>query len=153
MIQVTPVIPCGGSGTRLWPLSRTGFSKRFLCIIGNKRLFQQAVQRLAALGNDSIQVTTHVIFSGEDYRFSAPEQLREVGVDLGTALLEPIGRNTAPDLGCIGHCAKWEKPRSAPQPLRTNHCQAIGLNRRLATSHCTSRAGQHRHLGRPPHID
>jgi mannose-1-phosphate guanylyltransferase/mannose-6-phosphate isomerase len=98
MIQVTPVILCGGSGTRLWPLSRTGFPKQFLCLTGNESLFQQAAQRLAALGNDSIQVAAPVIVSGEDHRFLASEQLREVGIALGTALLEPVGRNTAPAL-------------------------------------------------------
>ncbi|CAM8649540.1 {ManC} Mannose-1-phosphate guanylyltransferase [Burkholderiales bacterium] len=98
MIQVTPVILCGGSGTRLWPLSRTGFPKQFLCLTGNESLFQQAAQRLAALGNDSIQVAAPVIVSGEDHRFLASEQLRELGIALGTALLEPVGRNTAPAL-------------------------------------------------------
>ena len=98
MIKVTPVILCGGSGTRLWPLSRTGFPKQFLCLTGNESLFQQAAQRLAALDNDSIQVAAPVIVSGEDHRFLASEQLREVGVSLGTALLEPTGRNTAPAL-------------------------------------------------------
>ena len=98
MIQVTPVILCGGSGTRLWPLSRTGFPKQFLCLTGNESLFQQAAQRLAALGSDHIQVAAPVIVSGEDHRFLASEQLREVGIALGTALLEPAGRNTAPAL-------------------------------------------------------
>jgi mannose-1-phosphate guanylyltransferase/mannose-6-phosphate isomerase len=98
MIQVTPVILCGGSGTRLWPLSRTGFPKQFLCLTGNESLFQQAAQRLAALGNDSIQVAAPVIVSGEEHRFLASEQLREVGISLGAALLEPTGRNTAPAL-------------------------------------------------------
>jgi mannose-1-phosphate guanylyltransferase/mannose-6-phosphate isomerase len=98
MIQVTPVILCGGSGTRLWPLSRTGFPKQFLCLTGNESLFQQAAQRLAGLGNDSIQVAAPVIVSGEDHRFLASEQLREVGITMGTALLEPTGRNTAPAL-------------------------------------------------------
>jgi mannose-1-phosphate guanylyltransferase/mannose-6-phosphate isomerase len=98
MIQVTPVILCGGSGTRLWPLSRTGFPKQFLCLTGNESLFQQAAQRLVALGNDDIQVATPVIVSGEDHRFLASEQLREVGIALGSALLEPMGRNTAPAL-------------------------------------------------------
>jgi mannose-1-phosphate guanylyltransferase/mannose-6-phosphate isomerase len=98
MIQVAPVILCGGSGTRLWPLSRTGFPKQFLCLTGNESLFQQAAQRLAALGNGSIQVAAPVIVSGEDHRFLASEQLREVGITTGTALLEPTGRNTAPAL-------------------------------------------------------
>jgi mannose-1-phosphate guanylyltransferase/mannose-6-phosphate isomerase len=98
MIQVTPVILCGGSGTRLWPLSRTGFPKQFLCLTGNESLFQQAAQRLAALGNDSIQVAAPIIVSGEDHRFLASEQLREVDITVGSALLEPVGRNTAPAL-------------------------------------------------------
>ena len=98
MIQVTPVILCGGSGTRLWPLSRTGFPKQFLCLTGQESLFQLATLRLANLGNDSIQVAAPIIVSGEDHRFLAAEQLREAGIALGTALLEPIGRNTAPAL-------------------------------------------------------
>ena len=98
MIQVTPVILCGGSGTRLWPLSRTGFPKQFLCLTGADSLFQQAAKRLSQLGNDSIQVAAPVIVSGEDHRFLASEQLREAGIQLGAALLEPIGRNTAPAL-------------------------------------------------------
>lgn len=98
VIQVTPVILCGGSGTRLWPLSRTGFPKQFLCITGNESLFQQAAKRLAGLGQDGIQVAAPIIVSGEDHRFLASEQLREVGIQLGAALLEPTGRNTAPAL-------------------------------------------------------
>jgi mannose-1-phosphate guanylyltransferase/mannose-6-phosphate isomerase len=98
MIKVTPVILCGGAGTRLWPLSRKGFPKQFLCLAGNESLFQQAAQRLASLDNFGIQVAAPVIVSGEDHRFLALEQLREVGLELGTALLEPAGRNTAPAL-------------------------------------------------------
>ena len=98
MIQVSPVILCGGSGTRLWPLSRSGFPKQFLCLTGNESLFQQAAQRLSALGNDSIQVAAPVIVCSEDHRFLVSEQLREAGIGLGTALLEPTGRNTAPAL-------------------------------------------------------
>jgi mannose-1-phosphate guanylyltransferase/mannose-6-phosphate isomerase len=82
----------------LWPLSRTGFPKQFLCLTGNKSLFQQAAQRLAALADDRFQVAPPTIVSGEEHRFLAAEQLREVGIDLRTALLEPVGRNTAPAL-------------------------------------------------------
>ena len=98
MTNVTPVILCGGSGTRLWPLSRSGFPKQFLCLTGNESLFQQAAQRLASLGNSQIQVASPLIVSGEDHRFLVSEQLREVGLTLGSALLEPSGRNTAPAL-------------------------------------------------------
>jgi mannose-1-phosphate guanylyltransferase/mannose-6-phosphate isomerase len=98
MIKVTPVILCGGSGTRLWPLSRARFPKQFLSLTGNESLFQQAVQRLVALGADDIQVDNPLIVTGEEHRFLAAEQLREAGIELGAALLEPMGRNTAPAL-------------------------------------------------------
>ena len=98
MIQITPVILCGGSGTRLWPLSRAGFPKQFLSLTGVESLFQQAAQRLAALGVDDIQVAKPLIITGEEHRFLAAEQLREVSIELGAALLEPVGRNTAPAL-------------------------------------------------------
>ena len=79
-------------------MSRTGFPKQFLCLTGNESLFQQAAQRVATLGSDSIKVAAAVIVSSEDHRFLASEQLREVGITLGAALLEPTGRNTAPAL-------------------------------------------------------
>jgi mannose-1-phosphate guanylyltransferase/mannose-6-phosphate isomerase len=98
MINVTPIILCGGSGTRLWPLSRAGFPKQFLSLTGNESLFQQAAQRLTALGSGNIQVAKPLIVTGEEHRFLAAEQLREAGIELGAALLEPVGRNTAPAL-------------------------------------------------------
>lgn len=98
MINVTPVVLCGGSGTRLWPLSRSGFPKQFLSLTGNDSLFQQAVQRLSKLGSAEIEVTSSLIVTGEDHRFLASEQLREIGIETGRVLLEPVGRNTAPAL-------------------------------------------------------
>ena len=95
---IQPVILCGGSGTRLWPLSRTGFPKQFLSLTGADSLFQQAAQRLAALGGEDIRVEPPLIVTGEEHRFLASEQLREISIPLGCALLEPIGRNTAPAL-------------------------------------------------------
>jgi mannose-1-phosphate guanylyltransferase/mannose-6-phosphate isomerase len=98
MINITPIILCGGSGTRLWPLSRAGFPKQFLSLTGNESLFQQTAQRLVSLGADDIQVAKPLIVTGEEHRFLASEQLREAGIELGAALLEPVGRNTAPAL-------------------------------------------------------
>lgn len=89
---VQPVILCGGSGTRLWPLSRAGFPKQFLCLAGTDSLFQQAVQRLHKYG------AAPYIVSNEEHRFLAQEQLREIGVSQASYLLEPTGRNTAPAL-------------------------------------------------------
>jgi mannose-1-phosphate guanylyltransferase/mannose-6-phosphate isomerase len=96
--QVQPVILCGGSGTRLWPLSRSGFPKQFLCLTGTDSLFQQAAQRLMGLTAPGVEVTQPIIVTGEEHRFLAAEQLREAGIPLGAALLEPVGRNTAPAL-------------------------------------------------------
>jgi mannose-1-phosphate guanylyltransferase / mannose-6-phosphate isomerase len=112
MINIQPVILCGGSGTRLWPLSRTGFPKQFLCLTGNESLFQQAAQRLAGLVNENIQSSPPMIVTGEDHRFLATEQLREIGIELGAAILEPVGRNTAPalTLAALAAIAKGEDP-------------------------------------------
>jgi mannose-1-phosphate guanylyltransferase/mannose-6-phosphate isomerase len=96
VLHVQPVILCGGAGTRLWPLSRAGFPKQFLCLTGTDSLFQQAAKRLASLVANDIAVSAPFIVSNEDHRFLALEQLREAGIEMGAALLEPIGRNTAP---------------------------------------------------------
>ena len=98
MAHIQPVILCGGSGTRLWPLSRFGFPKQFLCLTGDDSLFQQAVKRLSVLGEQGDEVSEPIIICHEDHRFLAQEQLREAGIGLGAALLEPVGRNTAPAL-------------------------------------------------------
>ncbi len=97
-IKVQPVILCGGSGTRLWPLSRTGFPKQFLCLAGVDSLFQQATKRLVGLSAESIRVANPLIVTGGEQRFLAAEQLREIGVCPSTILLEPVARNTAPAL-------------------------------------------------------
>src|SRR5690606_38836051 len=82
----------------LWPLSRSGFPKQFLCLTGAESLFQQAAKRLVGLGSADLQVAKMMIVAGEEHRFLAAEQLREAGIELGAALLEPMGRNTAPAL-------------------------------------------------------
>jgi mannose-1-phosphate guanylyltransferase/mannose-6-phosphate isomerase len=98
---VTPVILCGGSGTRLWPLSRSGFPKQFLVLSGddsNQSLFQQAFTRINASGNAQIDLGETLIVTNEEHRFLALDQLRELKAIHAELLLEPIGRNTAPAL-------------------------------------------------------
>jgi mannose-1-phosphate guanylyltransferase/mannose-6-phosphate isomerase len=95
---IQPVVLCGGSGSRLWPLSRAGFPKQFLCLTGDESLFQQATKRLMMLGTKQFSVTAPYIVTNEEHRFLVQEQLRESGVELGAILLEPVGRNTAPAL-------------------------------------------------------
>lgn len=101
MTTVIPVILCGGSGTRLWPLSRAGFPKQFLALSGdrnNKTLFQEAVARLNQINTDSVRQGETVIVSNEDHRFLVLDQLREMNGFQATLLLEPASRNTAPAL-------------------------------------------------------
>jgi mannose-1-phosphate guanylyltransferase/mannose-6-phosphate isomerase len=98
---VTPVILCGGSGTRLWPLSRSGFPKQFLVLSGedsSQSLFQQAITRINAIGNAQIDLGETLIVTNEEHRFLALDQLREFKAIHAGLLLEPISRNTAPAL-------------------------------------------------------
>lgn len=104
-ISIQPVILCGGSGTRLWPLSRAGFPKQFLVLGGNESLFQQAVQRLAGLAADDLAVAAPLIVGNEEHRFLMLDQLREIKLELSTLLLEPVGRNTAPALTLAARAA------------------------------------------------
>lgn len=93
---ILPVIMAGGSGTRLWPLSRAQYPKQFLVLHGNRSLFQQAAQRLATLAADDIEVAAPCVVGNEEHRFLVLEQLRELKLAPATLLLEPVGRNTAP---------------------------------------------------------
>ena len=100
MINIVPVILCGGSGTRLWPLSRNGFPKQFLALAGNESLFQQTLARAMKIADGttrSIKSNAPVIVTNEEHRFLAVEQLRELKLE-ANFLLEPVGKNTAPAL-------------------------------------------------------
>ena len=109
MTQVLPVILCGGSGTRLWPLSRAGFPKQFLVLSGdgsNQSLFQQAIGRIHTLTSQNIVLGKTLIVTNEEHRFLALDQLRELKNVDATLLLEPTGRNTAPALTLAALCAQ-----------------------------------------------
>ena len=75
-IHVQPVIMAGGSGTRLWPLSRAQYPKQFLVLHGNRSLFQQAAARLAHLKADDISVAPPCVVGNEEHRFLVLDQLR-----------------------------------------------------------------------------
>jgi mannose-1-phosphate guanylyltransferase/mannose-6-phosphate isomerase len=89
-----PVILSGGSGSRLWPLSRQNQPKQFLALIGQRSLFQETLLRASGLS----AAQPPVVVCSEEHRFMVGEQLQEVGLDNGGVLLEPIARNTAPAL-------------------------------------------------------
>ena len=96
VIDLQPVIIAGGSGTRLWPLSRAGYPKQFLALHGTLSLFQQAAQRLQSLASADIQVAGLCVVGNEEHRFLVLDQLAGLRLPPATVLLEPIGRNTAP---------------------------------------------------------
>lgn len=88
---ITPVVLCGGSGTRLWPVSRKSYPKQFVRLLGEESLFQASVRRFAGAG-----FTAPLIVTGDPFRFIVTEQLGAAGVDARGILIEPEGRNTAP---------------------------------------------------------
>lgn len=92
---IQPVVLSGGSGTRLWPLSREKYPKQLLPLIGADSLLQATVRRVEGVGG--VELAAPMVVSNEDYRFVIAEQLRLMGKP-GTIVLEPTGRNTAPAL-------------------------------------------------------
>ncbi|QDC02944.1 mannose-1-phosphate guanylyltransferase/mannose-6-phosphate isomerase [Mesorhizobium sp. 8] len=98
--MVVPVVMAGGSGTRLWPLSRQLFPKQFHALTGESTLLQETLARLGGL-----ETGAPIVICNEDQRFLAAEQLRLVGVEDARILLEPFGRNTAPAIALAANIA------------------------------------------------
>ena len=91
MTAILPVILSGGSGTRLWPLSRESYPKQFLALAGDKTMLQATWSRVASIAGHA-----PIIVANEEHRFVAAEQLQQVGAKPAAIILEPAGRNTAP---------------------------------------------------------
>ncbi len=92
--EIIPVILCGGSGSRLWPLSRQSFPKQFLSLsfTSNKSLLQRTQERITKINN----VKSPILICNEEHRFIVAEQMREINIKPNSIILEPFGRNTAP---------------------------------------------------------
>ena len=91
MTRVIPVLLSGGSGTRLWPVSRKSFPKQFAPLMGDRSLFQASAERLSGP-----RYAEPLVLTNADFRFIVTEQLAEVGIAPAAILIEPAGRNTAP---------------------------------------------------------
>ena len=90
--RLVPVILCGGSGTRLWPLSRKQYPKQYLPLLTNNTLLQETILRLQEIPD----VESPIIIANCEHRFLVAEQCRDIGLNNPTIILEPEGKNTAP---------------------------------------------------------
>ena len=91
-MQIIPVILSGGSGTRLWPLSRKQYPKQYLPLVGDDTMLQETILRLSGLEN----LADPIIICNADHRFLVAEQCQQIDIKNPVILLEPVGRNTAP---------------------------------------------------------
>ena len=108
MPKIISVIICGGTGTRLWPLSRSAHPKQFFALSPNgfgKSLFQEAILRHQAIANQGMESGQMLIVASESHRFLILDQLQDLKIDQATLLLEPCGRNTSPALTLAALCA------------------------------------------------
>jgi len=108
MPKLQPVLLSGGSGTRLWPLSREAYPKQFLALAGDDTMLQATWRRVADLAD-----AAPIVVAGEEHRFLVAEQLRQVGAPTPAILLEPMGRNTAPAIAA----AAMQALRGGDDPL------------------------------------
>ena len=100
--MINAVVMAGGSGTRLWPLSRAGRPKQFLALNGENTMLQATMKRL-----ESLNIESSVTICNEEHRFFVAEQLREIN-KLGSIILEPVGRNTAPAIALAAFVAEGD---------------------------------------------
>ncbi|QOR39075.1 mannose-1-phosphate guanylyltransferase/mannose-6-phosphate isomerase [Billgrantia diversa] len=114
--MLTPVIMAGGSGSRLWPLSRQLHPKQFLPLTGKLTMLQETLQRLAALEHSA-----PLLIGNEEHRFLIAEQLRQQGFHDARIMLEPEGRNTAPAIALAALQAMAEEPEALLLVLAADH--------------------------------
>ena len=115
--MLIPLILSGGSGTRLWPVSRRNLPKQFLSLSGDGTLFQQAVTRTQKLP----ETAAPIVVASEDHRFMAADQLLEANVHGATIVLEPIARNTAPAIALGALKAVERDPQALLLVLPADH--------------------------------
>ena len=119
--MIHPVILSGGSGTRLWPMSRALYPKQLLSLLGRESLLQQTVRRVA----DIRRFAAPLVVANEEHRFIIAEQLREIEVAPRAMLLEPVGRNTAP-AACVAALSLAESdPEALLLLLPSDHSIAL----------------------------
>ena len=127
MKAINPILLAGGSGTRLWPLSRKTFPKQFVNFNSEKSLFQQAALRLTS--SSIVNFAPHITITNSDFRFIVVEQLQEMGIDPGSILIEPSAKNTAPAVLAASIYAAKDDPNAliliAPADHAINDVQSF----------------------------
>ena len=130
-----PVILSGGSGTRLWPLSRQAYPKQFLALAGEDTMLQATWQRVAELAS-----AAPLVVANEDHRFMVAEQLRELGCTPAAIVLEPVGRNTAPAIAVAALQATADGTDPLLLVLPSDHVIADAAGFRAAVAAATPAA-------------
>ena len=116
-MQIIPVILSGGSGVRLWPLSRKQYPKQYLPLVGDKTMLQETIMRLKGLDN----LLDPIIVCNSDHRFLVAEQCQQIDITEPTILLEPIGRNTAPAIAAAAFQSLKHKDEAVLLVLSSDH--------------------------------
>ena len=134
-----PVILSGGSGTRLWPLSRQAYPKQFLALAGEDTMLQATWQRVAELAS-----AAPLVVANEDHRFMVAEQLRQVGCTPAAIVLEPVGRNTAPAIAVAALQATADGADPLLLVLPSDHviADAAGFRAAVAAATPAAQAGK-----------
>ncbi|HEX6007644.1 MAG TPA: mannose-1-phosphate guanylyltransferase/mannose-6-phosphate isomerase [Burkholderiales bacterium] len=134
-MKIQPVLLCGGSGTRLWPLSREQYPKQLLALNGDRTLLQATALRAMGLTGE---VAAPIVVCNEEHSFLVAEQLREIDVRARAIMLEPVGRGTAPALTLAALNAAGEDPVLLVMPsdhviaAEPAFCAALGVGAALA---------------------
>jgi len=116
-MNLYPLILAGGSGTRLWPMSREAYPKQFLSLLDGRSPFQATLDRLPALG----RVQPATVVASQDHRFLVADQVKRVGHALRSLYLEPCGRSTAPALAVVAYDLVREDPDAVMLVLPADH--------------------------------
>ena len=137
--MIHPIILCGGSGTRLWPLSRKSYPKQFVPLVGETTLFQASAQRLSGA-----EFAAPMVLTNSDFRFIVTEQLASVGIDPGAILIEPAGRNTAPAVLAAALYLAQSDPEALMLVAPSDHVvpDAAAFRAAVAAAEPAARAGQ-----------
>ena len=140
MVSITPVILCGGSGTRLWPVSRQSMPKQFAPLIGGNSLFAQTIIRTVG---DCFSAP--LILTASDYRFIVSRQMKEAGCPSASILLEPSAKNTAPAIFAASYTAFMQNPEAVLLILPSDH-YIPDTDRFISTVTSAYEAARHGHI-------